>query len=148
MWQNVGEIELDRQLSEAADLYLAVDAGQRGQMRESVGGETWDLVVYVRRLAVLVLRNREGASQWLRRGLAIAALENARFDDRDFIVSLVILRWAADKVGLVTRNYFLEAEELFQPDALSSLRNARDYQDPGSILISSGPPGWYEYELP
>lgn len=104
-------------LTTLAELYLESSPEQRRELRHSleVGDESrWELIAYVRRIAKLI--NSENDTRWLRCGLAIASLENGGFDFRDLIVSLDILRHAAERAGIDTTPYFHEAIEMSSPE--------------------------------
>jgi thiol:disulfide interchange protein len=53
-WTNVGRRPLDSRLSALADLYWAATPEQRRQIRDSVQEASWELVFYVRRIALLI----------------------------------------------------------------------------------------------
>jgi hypothetical protein len=62
------------------------------------------LLGYVFRMAS-VLR-RDPNPRWIRLAIAAAAIEDARLDYRDLIVGLIVLRWAAERMGLDSRAEF------------------------------------------
>lgn len=139
-WARVGEHQIDRLLTRLTDLYWDSAEEQKLTLRARVdGANTWALVLYVGRLSKLV--TKETAIECLRRGLAIAALEGCRFDSRDLIVSLVILRHAVEGVGVDSRPAFEEALEAFPGEVTGVFRNARDHSPESmrSTVDSFGP---------
>jgi hypothetical protein len=140
-WKTVGTDPLDIRMTCLADFYIQCNASHRAKLRVLLHRKpTWHFVAYVRRVALLILSEPE--EKWLNRGLAIASLENAEFDFRDSIVSLVILRAAAEKVGLDPVPYFNAAIVDCDPAFVSTLENARDHKpkDVRDLLRMFGPP--------
>ena len=140
-WKTVGTDPLDVRITRLADFYIQCDSSQRVKLRALLHRKpTWHFVAYVRRVALLILSEPE--EPWLSRGLAIASLENAEFDFRDSIVSLVILRTAAEQVGLDSVPYFNAAIADCDPAFVSTLENARDHKpkDVRDLLRMFGPP--------
>src|SRR5262245_53080559 len=108
VWTQIGAHPLDLRLTELADLYLSANPDQRLTIYKDFQNDQprlWELLVYVRRMTKMLATPAD--DQWLRRGLAIAAVEGARSDFRDTIVSLVILRWGAERAQIDTRRYFI-----------------------------------------
>lgn len=143
-WSDAGSRPLDLSLSPLADLYWEADNGQRQQIRDAVDPRIiWELLVYIRRVAVLI----EGKDdvQWLRRGLAIAAIVSGREDYRDLIVSLVILRQGAERVGIKTQKHFNDTIKIAEPAIHGILENARDHGESGvdAIISAFGSPQWH-----
>ena len=142
-WAKAGERPIDLHLSALADLYWDAADDQRQQIRDAVDPrQSWELIAYIRRVATLI--DGKGDVQWLRRGLAIAAIENGRNDDRDLVVSLVILRQGAERVGIRTRKQFNDAIKVAERRIHDLLKNARDHRDSDvSFTIREfGPPQW------
>ena len=145
LWTGVGDHQLDQKLTQLADLYLAAAPARREAIRcyfENRREALDALWLYIRRIALLLWSSADVV--WLRRGLAVAAIEGGRVDYRDTIVSLVILRHAAEHVGIVTRPYFDEAIPLVAADAVFIFTNARDHRDRDVRYTVSafGPPEW------
>jgi hypothetical protein len=142
-WSRSVEPPLEPQLTELADLYWDASADQRRQIRESVGARlSMELFLYIRRVAIMIETRHDVA--WLRRGLAIAAIENGHGDYRDTIVSLVILRFAAERVGIKTRKHFNDAIRIAETGVHETLKNARDHResDVKYTIREFGPPEW------
>jgi hypothetical protein len=139
-WKSVGHGERDRQLTELADCLIRCTLRQKQFFRSAVHDHAiWNLIAYVRRVAVLLIREREPI--WLRRGLEIAILESGRFDYRDSICSLVILRAAAESIGLDPIPDFDKAIRHCDSSMEHILQNARDHlpKDVRDILRMFGP---------
>ncbi len=128
LWTQIGEHPLDLRLTELADLYLSANPDQRLALYQDFHNyerRLWELVVYVRRMAKMLATPADG--HWLRRGLAIAALEGARSDFRDTIVSLILLRWGAERAQIDTRSYFIEIIAIAPREARDVFRNAKSH---------------------
>ncbi len=139
-WMSIGSTKLDQQLSELADLFIETPSNLQQMVREAVHPHSlWNLIAYVRRLSVLIAATSEPI--WLRRALAVAAIEDGRFDFRDLIVSLVIARSAAEIVGIDPIPHFNWCLDTFQPASRDSFTNARDHaqHDVEDILRNFGP---------
>lgn len=140
-WETAGSTSLDEQLTQLADLYAEASAPQRALIRTAVNPRAEaNLVMYVRRLSILILREKDPS--WLRRGLDIACIENGRFDYRDSIVSIVILRSAAERSGIDPVPYFDEAIRNCDKGFVDVIENARDHRpkDVRDLLRAFGPP--------
>lgn len=140
-WETAGTTKLDNELARLADLYLESSSSQQASIRLAVNPRAeWNLVAYVRRLAIVILHEKDPT--WVRRGLAIACLENGSFDFRDSIASLVILRSAAEESGIDPIQYFDEALGTCEKDFVHVIENARDHRlnDVRDILREFGPP--------
>jgi hypothetical protein len=145
LWSSVGRRKLDRKLTQLVELYRNANPERREYIYKFFEGkrarldEMW---IYVRRVAILIQSKRD--AHWLQRGLAIAAVEGGRVDYRDSIVSLVILRYRAERAGIKTRAFFQEAIRRASPECRAIFRNARDHSK-GNVeytIREMGPPEW------
>ena len=86
---------------------------------------------------------RSVAPTWLVRAIHIACLENASYEFRDFIASLVILRAGDESVGIGVRDYFDVAMLESAPEMVPYLKNAREHSDSVMLytLQAHRPPG-------
>jgi cyclase len=144
-WERLGECEQDARYDALADMFLMEDSGTKNQLREYFGQHRDELVemwIYVRRAAVRM--RAENASLLLRRALAIAAIEGGRDDYRDTIVSLVLLRFAAEKQAVAVDAYFKQIEEHVATENRPLFENARTHAptDIVTTVQAFGPPGW------
>ena len=147
LWEWVGSCPADDRITVLADMYLKASPERREQIRayfRDKGADLAELWVYVRRVALLI-RSEEDVL-WLRRGLAAAAIEGGGWDFRDTIVSLVILRYAAERAGIRTRPFFDEAIAVAAPESRDIFVNARDHSraDVAYTVREFGPPEWAE----
>src|SRR5262245_32999418 len=97
VWANIGTSPLDARITEISELYEEADSQQREVIKNYFDGKddrVWELILYVRRVAVLISSDQD--SKWLRLGITAALIEDARLDYRDLIVSLLLLRYAAE----------------------------------------------------
>jgi len=148
-WEQIGECAADRRWSALADLYLTADTPRRRQIREYFGARTQDLDemwIYVRRMGKQ-LRSANDV-EWLRRGLAIAAIEGGRMDYRDTIVSLVLLRYAAERVEMPFEPLYrqIQEPEYSAPEIKPLFENARTHasKDVLYTVRSYGPKDWVD----
>ncbi|NQT12703.1 MAG: hypothetical protein HQ582_08140 [Planctomycetes bacterium] len=140
-WDSAGTTRLDEEFALLADLYLESSTTQQESIRAAVAPKAeWNLVAYVRRLSIILFA--EPDPTWIRRGLAIACIENGRFDFRDLIVSLVILRSAAEQMHVDPLPYFGDALLHCDEPVVHIIEDARDHRekDVRDILREFGPP--------
>jgi hypothetical protein len=138
-----GGCALDSKLTMLAEMYLVGDADQRQWLRDTFADQSdflWDLQIFARRTTLWM----DGAmdERWIMRGLAAIAIEHAGVDYRDTVVTLVILRFAADVAGLDFAALVHEIPEL-QSDALyPHVQNAITHSigDMRFTIQSFGPP--------
>lgn len=131
-WMSIGETELDRHLTRLADIFIAAPQSEQQVVRDAVHPRAlWNLIAFVRRLSILIILTSDPL--WLRRALAVAAIEDGRFDFRDLIVSLVIVRAAAEQVGIDHIPHFNWCIDSLSPTSHDSFINARDHS-PSDIL--------------
>lgn len=140
-WNSAGTHELDIALSSLADFYGRCNSVQCRRLRSAVHpAASWNLVEYVRRMSIPLLET--GDIKWLTRALNIASLENATFDYRDSIVSLVIVRSAAEVASLDSLSEFNKAMSKCDSTMVSTFTNARDHspKNATTLINAFGPP--------
>jgi cyclase len=145
VWEKLGGCEQDARFDALADWFLSEDSMTQHEIREHFGrasDELTEMWIYVRRAAARM--TAENSSLMLRRALAIAAIEGGRDDYRDTIVSLVLLRFAAEKHSAGVDKYFRQIQEHVATENRPLFENARTHS-PEEIVITVeafGPPGW------
>jgi hypothetical protein len=146
IWTNVGTSPLDTRLTDIVELYEEADSQQQHTIKnyfEKQYDRLWELTLYIRRVGKLIKSDKD--SKWLHRGITAALIEGGRGDFRDLIVSLVILRYAAGRLGIDAIPYFDNAINLADSQELIDiLKNARDHAQ-SDILFSVrtfGPKEW------
>lgn len=147
MWDRLFTCDLDRKWSELADLYLHSGSEHRKQIRDYFAGrdaEQVEMWLYVRRAAAAI--GSESDIELIRRALAIAAIEGGRSDYRDTIVSLVLLRHGAERVGIPFDPLFREIQrpEFLAPENRGLFENARTHapEDVAVTVRAFGPEAW------
>jgi len=98
---------LDGAVAALCDRYLEASADDRASMRDffrNRSGFRQNLLGYVFRAASAL--RRDPSPRWVRHGIVAAAIEDQGLDYRDSIVSLIVLRWAAERVGVDPRPEF------------------------------------------
>lgn len=100
--------------------------------------------LYVRRMSARIGSPKD--IEWVRRALAIAAIEGGRADYRDTITSLVLLRYGADHSGFSIDPLFkqIQEPEFLAPENRPMFENARTLSgdDVEKIVMTYGPPTW------
>jgi len=137
--KHVGTHPLDLLITRLADFYGQCDFDQKEQLRQMPGArESWAML-YPRRMALQVLASADPI--WLVRALNIASLENGGYDYRDSIVSLVLVRAAAEQAGIDPAEYFNAAIADSDQQMRPHFENARDHRpsDVRDILRYFGP---------
>jgi len=100
-WKDIGTHPADLRFTALAQFYLQCDSKQRQLIRDHFKGQNdllWAMTFYVRRVAKLIKSKDD--TQWLRLGLAAAAIQDGRADFRDLVMSLTVLRYGAKRVGI------------------------------------------------
>jgi cyclase len=146
-WDSVGECDADKRFSQLADLYLKSDSGIRGQIRNYFSNRDHELNsmwLYVRRMGTRIGSPKD--VEWVRRALAIAAIEGGRADYRDTIASLVLLRHGAERTGLYVDPLFrqIQEPEFLSPENKPMFESARTLSadEIAKTVASFGPPAW------
>ena len=146
-WEKIGDCDPDRRWLALADLYLSADSSRRKQIRDYFGGrrkELDEMWRFVRRMGMR-LRKAEDLD-WVRRGLAIAAIEGGRVDYRDTIVSLVLLRHGAERLGIAIDPLYrqIQQPEYIAPENKPLFENARTHAAPdiAAAVSAYGPKDW------
>jgi hypothetical protein len=128
VWEALIENPLDILFMELAELYKAADEGQRliiEKFFERKPEWTWQLVLFIRRTAKLL--NLSNKDKMVNAGWSIANLVSKKDDFRDIIVSLVILKYAADKSDIDIRpsleTAMINANEVFKNILTSTLNH-------------------------
>lgn len=146
IWKDIGRSPLDAKLTALTELFIAANSEQRQLIRdhhEEQHDRLWELIAYIRRVARLIVTKDDVGH--LKLGLAAAAIEGGRWDYRDLIVSLVILRFAAERVGIDHVPFFNEAIKTVSMETNEAIfTNARDHS-PENVeytIRSFGPKDW------
>jgi len=119
--EKAGTEPMDVAIAALCDTYLAGSAQVRECVRSFVERPQAfhnTLLNYVFRMASAL--RRDPNPRWIRLAIAATAIEDARLDYRDLIVSLIVLRWAAERRGLCPRGEF-EALAVLATEATGKL---------------------------
>jgi hypothetical protein len=145
VWANIGSTHLDNFFTELATLYLAANDNERSKLCEYCERQQpiiENLWYYIRRVGKLI--ETKDDKKWLELGIACFLMDGGRFDYRDTITSLILLRFAAERKGIETRSVFDSFIPSAQENMKKMLENVRDH--PESSIRSSveyfGPPEW------
>lgn len=118
VWKDIGTHPVDLRFTALAELYLQSNSEQRQLIRDHFKGQDdrlWEMIFYVRRVAKLI--KSEGDVKWLRLGLAAAAIQDGRVDFRDLSMSLSVLQYGAQRVGIDPYPFIDEAIEIAGPSS-------------------------------
>ena len=134
----------DGRLRRIAEIYLDANDPQQKEIEdyfENRDSERWDIIFEIRELAKQIWLNAD--TRLLEFGLALAAIEGARSDYRDLIVSLVLLRYAAERSGIEAKSFF---DKLHSDKISSVLKNARDHSNSDVLhtVRTFGPHEWFK----
>ncbi len=143
--QDLEETPADTRFDALADLYLRCDSIGQREIRDyfSEKPNEWiSMFQYLRRASSRLAI--DGQVLMLRRGLAIAAIEGARFDYRDSIVSLVLLRYAAEKTEIDPKPYFRQIRNCVASENIPYLDSALGHSREAMLATvrSFGPKDW------
>lgn len=148
LWQGVGKHPLDLLLLDLAHLYENARQDEKdfiGNIFTNRQHCLWQLVIFIRRMAILVASGKD--YELLRYSVDIALIEDARFDFRDLIVSLLILRYAAERANIEIEEMFEDAmktaKSQITKDVFTNVRN-HSREDLMYTIKKSGPPKWVE----
>jgi hypothetical protein len=97
---------------------------------------------YIRRVGKLI--ETQDDTKWLESGIACSLLDGGRFDFRDTITSIVLLRFAAERKGIETHPIFDKFIQRSQGNMKTMLENVRDHSESSvrSTVDYFGPPEW------
>ena len=106
VWSNVGTNLLDIALIELTSLYLESESAQREFIFNHFANDELlnDLWYFVRRIGKQIPSKDDG--KYLELGIAASLIDGGRADFRDLIVSLMLLRFAAELQGIDTKPFF------------------------------------------
>jgi hypothetical protein len=151
-WRDIGASPKDARLAAFSELYADADPDQRTMISDFFDGEELrELDVFVARSARLF--EATGDLRWLRRGLAAACIEGGRYDFRDLISSLSILRYGAERAGIEVEPFFheaLEMESTKAPSLQDIFFTVKSYpkQTLRNFVRKFGPPEWKDEVSP
>ena len=144
IWENAGTLPRDIFFTEFAELHIDADVAQRKRISDYFAAHSLinNLYLYVRRIGKLIQSEQD--SRWLQIGIAAATIDGGRGDYRDLIVSLVLLRFAAELHEIDMKPFFDEAIQNTDEKMKSILINARDHKesDVHFTVQNSGNPDW------
>lgn len=145
LWEKIGKHPLDKLYIELTQIYLEAKPDERRVIENAVTKNRSiqrQLLIFVRRLAKLIKSKNQ--LDIVRYGLIGAAIEDKHYDSRDTIISLVILKYAADKVGIDTSALIDEISPIAPPNMSDIYENVKTH--PHSSVLHTiktfGPHDW------
>ncbi len=130
VWSNIGTSSLDQAFIELSSLYLEADDNQKAILVRYCGKKPViieSLWQFIRRVGYFI--NTDEDKRWFEIGLAAAMLDACRFDFRDTVISLVLLRFIAERRGIETKTIFDKFIEISEGHTREALKNARDHSE-------------------
>jgi hypothetical protein len=144
VWKNIGTNPLDIAIIELTNLYLESDNIQREFIFNHFTSNELlnDLWYFVRRIGKQI--NAKDDSKYLELGIAASLIDGGRADFRDLIVSITLLRFAAEIRDIDTRPYFDQALQNANERMKSILASVRDEKESGLhyTVQTFGSPDW------
>jgi hypothetical protein len=154
MWADIGHHPLDHLFFDLASIYYRASPAERTIIEGFFSGKTYrflvtkkltrllQLVYFVRRVAKLI--DSPSQIDLVRAGLAIASIEGGRYDFRDTIISLIVLRFAAERNGI---NFLVLIDTIIpvvRPESRSIFLNVKNHSETDMLFTvrRHGPPGW------
>ena len=144
VWSNIGTHPLDIAIIELANLYLESDGAQRVLIFNHFTNDELlnDLWYFVRRVGKQI--HSKDHIKYLELGIAASLIDGGRADFRDLIVSLILLRYAAEMQDIDAKPYFDRAIQSANEKMKSILTSVRDEKESGlhyTVQIF-GSPDW------
>ena len=145
VWGNIGSLPLDKFFIKLAELYLDSSEHQKLELFAYCGQQKYILEYlwyFIRRIGKLI--HSKDDKKWLEIGIAGALMDGGRADNRDLIISLLLLRYISENNEINTGavfDTFIQSAEGFIKGRLEYVRDEVDRQ----LLITVqkfGPPEW------
>jgi hypothetical protein len=154
IWNEVGHHQLDNLFFELASIYDRSSPSEREFIEKFFVVKPYpfvqakklkrllQLVYFVRRISVLIHSSEQ--SNLVRTGLIVALIEGGKYDFRDTIVSLLILRYAAERNGVDFLGLLDRVIPLARPESRDVFLNVKNHSDTNMLLTvrRHGPPEW------
>jgi hypothetical protein len=144
IWGNIGANPLDIAFLELSELYLEADHIRKKYIFDAIASTSalYDIWYFVRRIGKQIKAASD--HKWLEIGIAAAMIDGARTDYRDLIVSMVLLRFAAELHGIDPKPFFDQAIQNADETMMPILKNVRDHsqKDVRYTVRSFGDPEW------
>lgn len=146
-WDQIGQSDADARWTRLADFYLASDSVRRRDVRDyfrNRGADLDDMSLYVRRMAKRLQSPAD--MPWLRRGLAIAAIEGGQLNRDQSLASLSLLRHGAQRCDIDFHPLFrqIQAPEFITPENQLLFEDVRNQSNSeiAATVQTHGPADW------
>lgn len=145
VWDDINNHPFDLALDQLAQIYIGASLEERKAIEEFVKRRpklSWALVLYVRRVALRIQHKKENILAYC--ALELALLASKSDDIRDIVISLMLLKAGAERIGL-------DLKPLYDSIDPSHLTNSKsifyktENQPHDSIIYAIrnfGPPEW------
>jgi signal transduction histidine kinase len=148
LWEGIGQHPLDNLFISLAQIYLGASFEERRCIEALFKDQDklFELIICIRRLSLQVKSMRD--CDLVRLGFILEVVEGGRYDFRDTIVSLILLRYSSEKAGInisliidgIINNFAQNLTRLTQ-DILENVRKHSD-ADVVYTIKEMGPPDW------
>jgi hypothetical protein len=145
VWKNIGSHPADQLFARLAELYLESNTDQRQQIYSYCGNEHKlldNLWYFIRRIGFLI--HSKDDERWFQIGIVSALLDGGRSDFRDLVISLVLLRFVAERRGIDIESVFNTFIPSADENTRGLLENVRDHPESSIHMTVQdfGPPEW------
>jgi hypothetical protein len=150
IWEDINIHPFDLSLDKLAQIYLEASSTGKADIEKYVqrrDGLSWALVLYIRRAALRLQSKEEDILAYWAMGIALLASKSD--DVRDIVISLMLLKVGAEKIGVDLKPLYNKID----PSGLTYSKSIfyKAENQPNNSLIYAikkfGPPEW-SHQLP
>jgi hypothetical protein len=140
--ENSSTERIDELFSDFADLYSDSSREQKSEIFDYFADKKirFDFWIYIQRIAMLIESRDDG--KWLQRGLAAALMDGGRGEWKELYITLPMLRYGAERVGIDVKAYFDEAFKFANQPIISVFKHALTEDEYRFTIQTSGPEEW------
>lgn len=157
IWEEIGKHPLDVLLQELGTIHIVSTKEQRSEIKgifqrkpQSIWqsfldrrpDQTWQLVLFIRRIVKMLTSNNQ--TELVQIGSAIADITVGLDDFRDILISLAILKFGAERVGIDTAILIDQAISNYSVELGKLLQNLKSWPEEtiNSSIRDFGPKDW------
>ncbi|MBI5932164.1 MAG: hypothetical protein HY867_00540 [Chloroflexi bacterium] len=145
IWENIGKHPQDILFLDLGEIYITASSELRMKIKglfEKRPEQTWQLVLFIRRIAKMI--NFDTQTKLVKIGLAIADIVMENEDYRDISISVAILKYGSEKVGINVTELIENEISNYSAELSTLLNNLMKWSknDMKLSLLWFGPPEW------
>ena len=144
IWEDIRTHPQDEFFLELGEIYLEANQDLKTDIKKlfKKPDEIWQLTLFIRRVAKMI--HSDAQTDLAKIGIAIADIVAGKEDFRDVLISLAILRYRADLVGILTMELINEAELNCSAELRKLLQNFKNWSwnDIEWSIKQFGPSDW------